>query len=306
MISKKFGWALILLSTYNGEKYLEEQINSLLKQENVSVFILIRDDGSTDGTVEILKEYADKHENIDIVEGENVGVINSFNTLMNHPLVDEFEYVAFCDQDDIWLPGKISSALDRLDSGKREVPQLYCSNLQVVDEKLSPIKLYHTTAPNYNRCTAIVQNCATGCTQVFNRRAVQLYRDGIGKRMEMHDYWMFLVCVYMGQVFWDKNAFILYRQHMDNVVGAKDKSVQRAISNVRNVAAGKRQKMITDFLDAYDGYLDEDEKKILRLIKEYDSNWYERLKLVFSPRYHGYDYRVTLGFKFRALSGRIY
>lgn len=297
---------MILLSTYNGEKYLEEQLDSLLGQEGIPVFILIRDDGSTDGTTGILKEYADRYENIEISEVENVGVINSFNALISHPLVDRFEYVAFCDQDDVWLSGKISAAMVSFNPDKSDVPQLYCSNLQVVDEKLSPIKLYHTTAPKYNRHTAIVQNCATGCTQVFNRKAVQLYRDGIGKRMEMHDYWMFLVCMYMGRVFWDNNAFILYRQHLGNVVGAKEKSVQKALSNVRSVTTGKRQKMIMDFLDVYDRYLDKDEKKVLGMIKDYDADWTKRLRLLFSPRYHGYDYRVTLGFKFRALSGRIY
>jgi len=285
---------------------LRQQIDSLLRQEDVFVSILIRDDGSTDGSVGILEGYAKRYDNIGLIEGGNVGVVASFNILMSNPIVDEFEYVGFCDQDDVWLPIKLSAALSFLNAGERDdVPHLYCSNVKVVDEKLNPLKLRYKARLRTNRYTAVVQNCAMGCTQVFNRKAVQLYREGIGKRMEMHDYWMFLVCIYMGQVFWDKNAFLWYRQHQYNVVGAKKKSVRRAITNIQNVTGGKRRKMIADFLNVYSENLDEQSKKILRCVSE-ESGWNKRFRLIFSPRFHGYDYRTTLGFKFRLLIGRMY
>ena len=97
---------LVLLSLYNGEKYVKEQLDSLMNQ-TISVDVLARDDGSSDRTVEIVDKYTKEHNNIRLIKGENIGFVNSFNLLMMNEIVDDYQWIAFCDQDDVWLPDKI-------------------------------------------------------------------------------------------------------------------------------------------------------------------------------------------------------
>ena len=99
----------VLMSTYNGEKYLHEQINSILGQQGVEIHLLIRDDGSSDGTVEICKEYAKKYNQITFYQGENLGVGKSFLDLLKH--APDADYYSFADQDDVWLEDKIIRAV---------------------------------------------------------------------------------------------------------------------------------------------------------------------------------------------------
>ena len=113
----------ILMSTYNGEKYLDEQIGSILAQEGVDVTLYIRDDGSSDRTAEIIKYYCKSYHNVSFTQGENLGVGNSFMQLV-YDAKDVYYYYAFADQDDIWLPEKIKMAADKIKESKR--PLLYC------------------------------------------------------------------------------------------------------------------------------------------------------------------------------------
>ena len=131
---------LVLLSTYNGEKYLREQLDSVLSQEGVDVSLLIRDDGSKDGTINILKEYSAKL-NVDYYEGANRGPSESFHDLLLH--AQGYDYYAFCDQDDDWHKDKLRTAVERLEQMNQEAPILYCCNLNVVDENLKYCRICH-------------------------------------------------------------------------------------------------------------------------------------------------------------------
>lgn len=115
----------VLLSTYNGEKYLEEQLNSLIKQEDVELRILVRDDGSKDRTHEILDKWQ-KRGHINWYEGKNKGAAQSFMDLIyNAP---EADYYAFCDQDDVWLPEKLKVAIDKIRESNEAMPCMYISS----------------------------------------------------------------------------------------------------------------------------------------------------------------------------------
>ncbi|HFL3236591.1 TPA: glycosyltransferase, partial [Clostridioides difficile] len=112
----------VMLSTYNGEKYIDEQIESLLAQSQVDLHIHIRDDGSYDGTVQKVREYAKSYpDQIHVTEGENVGVIGSFFELMLQTST-VYDFYAFCDQDDVWKPYKLSRAVGRLQSRPSDIP----------------------------------------------------------------------------------------------------------------------------------------------------------------------------------------
>lgn len=296
---------LVIMSTYNGEKYLCEQLDSILKQKGVNVSVLIRDDGSTDATVTLLKRYCSEHSNVSFYDGMNIGVVKSFNHLMMNHQLDDFKWIAFADQDDVWEEKKLIRGISLLEMYE-EIPGLYCSNLQVVDSALNKICMMHVKKPMFNKFTAVVQNCATGCTCVFNQKALEVYRKGIKSRMEMHDYWMFLVCVYFGVVVYDKAAYIKYRQHAKNVVGVSKKNILKALRNIIKIDCGKREKMLKDFLSVYSSNLDCRSRKILLPLITYKTSVISRLKLIFSPCYHGYSINVTFGFKLRAILGKIY
>lgn len=209
----------VLLSTYNGTAYLREQMDSLLRQDYPNLYVLVRDDGSTDGTQALLEEYAASHQ-VRVVLGQNKGVVGSFFDLLSH--VDgDTEYVAFCDQDDVWLPGKVSRAVSRLQQEvPADIPGLYCGQYTVVDRDLTVIGSSPVAVRGPSFANALVQNIAPGCSMVLNRPAWQLLvRYPPGPAVPVHDWWTYLVVSALGQVVYDTESFLLYRQHGGNAIG---------------------------------------------------------------------------------------
>ena len=213
----------ILMSTYNGEKYLQEQMNSLIKQTGVMVEIFIRDDGSRDSTVDLLKDYSDKNANIHLTIGKNVGVGNSFMSLVGS-VSDNFDYYAFSDQDDIWLDDKLSKAIAMI--SKNEGPELYCSNQILVDSSGKEIGVRFGKTPDLSPEKILVHNKATGCTMVWNRDLQKILSTFLPSEQllinRIHDVWVAIVASVCGNITYDENSYILYRQHENNVVGAKE------------------------------------------------------------------------------------
>lgn len=210
----------ILMSTYNGEKYIRTQLNSILEQEYQDFDLLIRDDGSTDHTCEIIKEYAENYPNITWYAGENLGVQKSFFDLILKANLEK-DYYAFADQDDKWLPGKISRAVSILDTYSEEIPVLYCSDKIIVDEELRPLKNTVSRVmkkPSFGN--ALVQDMCTGCTAVINKALLTLMRNRIPDYVIMHDWWFYLTASCFGEVYYDEKSYILYRQHGNNTSGA--------------------------------------------------------------------------------------
>lgn len=217
----------VLLSAYNGEKYLAEQIESILQQDYREVSLLIRDDGSTDHTLDIIRAYSEQYENIAYYAGENLGVQKSFFHLMQH--ADETaDYYAFSDQDDVWLPEKIRRAVELLDKQDQSRPLLYSSKTTLVDAELKeiPMKIKASKiVPDFGN--ALVENVCTGCTEVFNKRLLNLINQNTPECTIMHDWWLYLSASAFGKVVYDSDSFILYRQHGNNQMG-----VQSSLKNL--------------------------------------------------------------------------
>ena len=207
----------VLLSTYNGAPYLKAQLDSILQQEGAQVKLHLRDDGSSDNTVSILKDYANQHNNIDLQEGENLGVVNSFFDLLRNA-DSGCRYFAFCDQDDFWLPRKMANAVETMERGNNALPQLYFCRLEYVDESLGHIG-YAPLPKQLGFGNALVQNLATGCTVVINDAARRLILSRQPRRAMMHDWWSYLVVSAFGNVTYDDRVGIKYRQHTSNEVG---------------------------------------------------------------------------------------
>lgn len=219
------------MATYNGELYIEEQIQSILKQSYQNYQLIIHDDGSTDNTLNIIREYADIYKDkIKIIDDgiETGGPRNNFFHLMG--FVDT-PYIMFCDQDDIWLPDKIKNAYDKCkEVESREpsgTPVLVFSDLIVTDESLNVISeslfKMQKTNPEYAKCMdkLAYRNCITGCTVLFNKNALLVSKPFSNDAL-MHDWWLGLKVLQNNGVIEDvESADILYRQHNNNSVGAK-------------------------------------------------------------------------------------
>ena len=213
----------VLLSSYNGEKYIEEQIESILKQEEVEISLLVRDDGSTDNTIQILKRLS-KDSRITYYEGSNIKSARSFMELLNKS--GEFDYFAFADQDDVWDCKKIISAINKLKENT-DKPSLYISALEVTDENLNTIEIKKVDG-NFSFEGALIKNFATGCTQVFNKKLRDIIKSYTPDYIIMHDSWITRVCYAIGgNVVIDNNTYIKYRQHSGNVLGYKDTGLKK-------------------------------------------------------------------------------
>lgn len=209
---------LILLSTYNGEKYLKELIDSILEQKNIDVSLLIRDDGSTDSTKKIVEEYSKKNKNISYKFEKNVGPTNSFFDLIKIAS-ESFDYYALSDQDDIWLDNKLSAAVSLLSDCSCDIPALYYSGQILTDESLNVIDNHFLDSSRSLQANFIFNQMA-GCTAVLNKKMLLLLKHYIPEKISSHDAWCYRLCAALnGKIIVDKNGYILYRQHGNNVVG---------------------------------------------------------------------------------------
>lgn len=220
----------ILLATYNGAAFLEEQIGSILQQSHRNWRLLVRDDGSTDRTPEIIRQAADDHpEKIVLISDDagNLGCNGNFNRLMELSTAD---YVAFCDQDDVWLEEKLSLSMRRMralegDHGA-EVPLLVHTDLCTVDESLRVIGpsfwryqgLRPANANQFGRL--LIYNVVTGCSMLINR-ALKDRALPVPAEAKVHDWWIALVAAAFGVAGDVATPTALYRQHDRNTTGAQ-------------------------------------------------------------------------------------
>lgn len=218
----------VLLSTYNGERFLVKLLESILVNQKYKNFILIvRDDGSVDNTVQILQEFARKHSNVVVISGANIGPLLSFGELLTTALERDYQYFLFADQDDIWFQDKICKAIERLKEleGPHSDPALVHTDLNVVDEEgqlLDPsFWHYQSLNPKNTQLNRLlIQNVVTGCTVAINRRLAEMAVP-FPKNAIMHDWWLALVASAFGSINHLSETTIDYRQHSQNTVGAR-------------------------------------------------------------------------------------
>ena len=221
--------AAVLLSTYNGERYLREQLDSILAQSGVDLTLYVRDDGSSDRTLDILEEYRKKHPCIVLNKGENAGVGNSFMQLV-YDAPDDFDFYAFSDQDDIWLENKLIKAVETIKDCKG--PVLYTSNQMLVDDQGNELRLRHASSPGTSYMQILCNNKLSGCTMVWNNALHKILSDRNRRpsrqmlEKRIHDVWVAMTAAVTGEIVFDPEAYIMYRQHEDNVVGVRETSLR--------------------------------------------------------------------------------
>lgn len=236
--SNKKSSLAILLATYNGEKYLKEQLDSILNQTYKDFTLYIRDDGSKDKTVQIIKEYTKKYDNIIQVidKRESHGSCDNFLNLLKYAYeLDKYDIFMFADQDDVWLPNKVEITVNEYKKHNEDIPQLVHTDLYVVDKNLKIMNKSFIKYSNLDsNCKSfnkyLIQNNVTGCTMLINKKLVDLVNFDI-KNVRMHDWYFALLASSFGQVHFINKPTIKYRQHGNNVLGAKKVKGIRGVYN---------------------------------------------------------------------------
>ena len=231
----------ILLCTYQGQRYLHEQLNSFVTQSHKNWELWVSDDGSKDGTHAILAEAVNDWApgKISVQNGPQEGFCANFLSLTCKPDI-KADYYAYSDQDDIWKPEKLARALAFLSKVPKGTAALYCSRTRVVDANDKPIGMspLFTKTPSF--ANALTQNIGGGNTMVFNEVARQLLIAASEKvNVVTHDWWAYLlVSGCGGQVFYDPQPTVRYRQHGSNIVGMNS-SLQGRLKRILQLFQGR-------------------------------------------------------------------
>ena len=281
---------LVLMSTYNGERFLKEQIDSILSQEDVEIRLLVRDDGSKDHTCDILSDYASRHQNIAWKACKNVGFVKSFSALVRMALnketgiqgdretrrqVDkEIDFYAFADQDDIWMPKKLITACRALSGKDASKPNLFTSNSMQIDAEGRELELFHKgPEPRFRKGNVLVFGTEQGCSMVFNRRAMELYAE-CEPQLTWHDRWLYHICYFLGSVTYDHHPLFYYRRHEHNALAnhqvASLAGEPRKIVRVYRILfkeppVTNHVEMAKEFYDHFGPMLDGADQKLFRL-----------------------------------------
>ena len=286
----------ILMATYNGERYIEQQLESILNQSETNWRLLIRDDCSQDNTRQIIQKYQIKYPEkiIFVPSTESSGsAMNNFFKLLDYA---ENEYIMFADQDDVWKPDKIAVTFSKMQEMEkqygREIPLLIHTDLCVVNERLETINssIFALQDMNYRQDrlnNLLATNIVTGCTMLFNQALLEL----LGKKPAnavMHDMWIALVAAAFGKIGFVNKATILYRQHGSNANGTKNvKSLKYIIDDIRDISSISKSldlhyQQAKEFLNIYKNNLSEEQIKLLSGYSEFrQKNWLQRVVFLY-------------------------
>ncbi|WP_232464644.1 glycosyltransferase family 2 protein [Bordetella genomosp. 8] len=240
------GHVAILLCSYNGERFLREQLDSIRAQTHTDWKVWVSDDGSSDGTLKILSEYRQAwgSDRLEVLRGPSRGFAANFLSLVCRPEIDA-DYFAYADQDDVWAPEKLARGLAGLRTLAVHEPALYCARTELVDEQgaalgLSPL---FTQKPDFRN--ALVQNVGGGNTMVFNAAGRQvLMAAGPDVDVVAHDWWTYLaITAAGGGVVYDPVPSLLYRQHGGNLIGS-NQGLSARLLRLRMLMQGQLRRWI--------------------------------------------------------------
>lgn len=294
----------VIMSTYNGEQYLCEQIESILAQNGVDVIINIRDDGSTDGTRYILEKFSKDYNNIKVVFGNNIGWKESFYQAT--VMAEKGDYYAFCDQDDVWKKEKLISAVNKLKCEDNSNPLLYACSVDVVDKDLNltgeRFGVYNPNSRNDIECF-VETRMAGGLTYVFNNEAKERFVESF-PHICSHDDWLFFLCKYNGRIVYDSNSFVFYRQHGTNELGVHRSFAWHFQSKLKRFKEKTPEnKLIAEELLKYLGIENKDLIDFLHLVVNYKGNILYKFKIINNKNFRRKKIVPTLFLYLRVLFG---
>ena len=219
----------VLLATFNGEKFLSQLLTSIAEQKEVNINLIISDDGSSDGTIEIIRKFENRFSQLRIIDGPRMGPAQNFFHLLTF---SEERYVAFADQDDIWQPNHLIDSINRIRVYDGEPAVTFCDSTEF-EGNMCLIKDWPNFTILPEESKFLFQNFARGCTMVLNRQLAELILDGNSYQLAvMHDWWIILVGLLTGRVFYGQTSEIYYRVHEDNTVGIGRRSLFASIKSL--------------------------------------------------------------------------
>lgn len=291
----------ILLATFNGAAYLEEQIESILAQDYSSWRVLARDDGSTDDTVHILRAYERRFPDRFRVLSPGRPLASAKENFLSLMKSSSSPYLCFCDQDDVWTSEKLTLTLRSMHSLEatwgKGLPLLVFTDLRLVDEKLALLHesfwRHEKLDPNrIRRLSAIlVQNVVTGCTAMVNRPLANL-AVRMPREARMHDHWIALLASALGKALPLNEQTVMYRQHDRNALGARknSSSIQTVAHRIRNAELRKEQwkasqRQAESFLMTYEQDLSPPQANLIRLFLRLGSTRSRALRTYLELRY---------------------
>ncbi|WP_374017413.1 glycosyltransferase family 2 protein [Paenibacillus thiaminolyticus] len=299
----------VLLSSYNGEQYIQEQLLSIVEQSYSDIDILVRDDGSSDQTASIIRQVMEHTPHISLIEEENIGVIPSFFSVLARSN-ESMEYYCFCDQDDVWMQNKVASAVKHL--AKYKSPAMVFTSTQLVDNNLSPIKIWPETPkrlPSFEN--ALVENIAVGATITMNKAARDLILSKLvhSERVMMHDWWVYLCISAFGTVIYDPQPSMYYRQHGNNVVGGNRSFIQKWTRKWKSYRkhAGRRllYKQAEEFYRLYGDKLTVEKREQLELFLAHRETVVQRIQYLRKCRLYRQSWIDQKLFQFLIMIGYI-
>lgn len=296
----------VIMSAYNGSKYIEAQLDSIFQQVGVKVLCYVRDDGSTDDTLQVLKKYVLTSGELIICEGENVGWERSFLlALKDAPQAD---YYAFADQDDIWFEDKLISGIKMLEKeGSKNKPCMYHCNKISVTEDLKPLahQVRRTPRP-LNRQNALIQEYAQGCSIIMNENARQLITKYIPREKIAHDFWCGLLCYLFGEVIYDNKPHFYHISHGNNASG-EGHIIGSWKRRLKKFFAGGTV-YFTPFSDLEEGFkrrLTDSDLVFLYRVKTYKKSLKNKLSLLFSINFVRDSFIGTCSLKLAILLNKL-
>ncbi len=296
----------VILSTYNGEKYIKNQIDSILNQTYKNIEIYVRDDGSKDNTIDILKEY-EKQGKIKLYPKENVGFIKSFFECLS--FCDDADYYAFCDQDDEWFPGKIERAVKFLKEKDDKKPLLYFADYDFYDDNMQFIahSKSHKKGPSFRN--AIVDCITLGINMVINKKTRDIMVDSKIEKSCGHDWTAYMICSGMGEVIYDRVPTLKYRRTGKNVSPAGKGFIAFQIWRIKkffinDYFSNVKQELI-EFEKLFGNQLKQEDEKLLTLFTNEKYNFLNSMKKVFYPKMFRQKFIDELMLRFVFLIGKL-
>ena len=267
---KKLPKVLVIMSTYNGEKFMVEQIDSILAQEDIDVSLHIFDDCSKDNTQKIAKEYEKKDKRIvlHVNEKNKNFTYNFIDGLFTFKDEQNYDYYAFADQDDFWVKNKLISAINKINEAGKCT--LYAANLKIVDQNLEYAGNNMMDTKYVNKHYDIIcKNIVTGCTTVFDNDFKNLVTKHYPENIYLHDYWLALIANYTKGAHFVYDTcpdYILYRQHGNNQIGEnKGGLIKRAFKLIfkKKDPIKSTRNLVKRFYELFEDDILESDKKIM-------------------------------------------
>ena len=286
----------MLLSTYNGEKYLKQLLDSVLNQSFTDICLSIRDDGSTDSTIDIIKSYSDERIHLSVGK-ENLKPARSFLKLLKES--EDADYYAYCDQDDVWQEDKLKIAVDKL-AGYENEPALFMSTYDVVDGNLNFLYKRDMEFERPMSIEAVIMfRSPSACTMVFNRKLRDLINLSVPQNLRMHDFWILLVATGVkARIITEDMSLLKYRIHGNNTVGLMDNYADKILRLIKNAVSNKNERMLqaNSLYENYYNLFDEETNQKLLEVIHYKDSIKNRMTFLLDKRFRWNAYINTMFF----------